>query len=121
MRTVVVMGAKYTGVVLLAFCRACLGRIRLLGRALELVQELLREFEALAAFLGFHRNAQLERAFESIVTVRMLHQAYDRARVHLVLFFEQGIPTLGTEIESADSESTRHQLESCHAEQVRGR
>ena len=75
------------------------------GRALELVQELLGELEALATFVGLDRYPQLERAFQPIVTIGMLHQPYDRARVDLVLLLEQRITALGAEIESADSDA----------------
>ena len=97
----VVMGPKYIGS-LLSFCGwACI------AVPLSSVQELLGELEALATFVGLDRYPQLERAFEPVVTIGVLHQPYDRARVHLVLLLEQRITALGAEIESADSDRAR--------------
>ena len=91
-RPVVVMGAKYSGSLICRAFRAGLGAVP--ATPLQLVQELLGELEALGVFLGLDRYAQLQRALEPIVTIRVLHQPYDRARVHLVLFLEQRIATL---------------------------
>ena len=85
------MGAKYSG----SSSRPFRGRgFSDDGGALELVQELLGELEALATFVGLNRYPQLERAFQPVVTIGVLHQPYDRARVHLVLFLEQRIAAL---------------------------
>ena len=85
------MGAKYIGS-LLSFCA---GGLRIAsGVPLSSLQELLGELEALATFVGLDRYPQLERAFEPVVAIGMLHQPYDRARVDLVLLLEQRIATL---------------------------
>src|SRR5262245_4556957 len=63
-------------------------------------QELLRELEALAVALGLVRDPQLEWSFEPVVAVWMLHQSYDRARVHLVRLLEQRITTLRAQVEA---------------------
>ena len=86
-RPEVVMGAKYIG----SLSSFCVGLHR---RALELLQELLGELEALATFVGLDRYPQLERAFEPVIPIGMLHQPYDRARVDLVLLLEQRITAL---------------------------
>src|SRR4051812_9232139 len=90
-----IMGRKYSG-------SAALSRRRRAGhgcRNLEASEELLREFEALRVAVRLHRDSQLERAFEAVIPVGMLHQSYDRARIDLVLFLEQRIAALGPEIE----------------------
>src|SRR3954470_12482956 len=54
------------------------------GRGAPFGQEFLREFRALGGIVGLHRYAELQRAFEAVVTVGVLHQPYDRTRIHLV-------------------------------------
>src|SRR5262245_19499323 len=73
----------------------------------QIAHELLGEREAFGVVFGLHGDAKLERAVEPVVAVGMLHQAYDRARVHLVRFLEQRIAAFAAQVESADSERAR--------------
>src|SRR6185295_19614997 len=99
-----VMGRKYSGSAALARRRGRGGRGR---RRLEPGEELLGELEALVVGLVLDADPQLEGAFEAVVAIGVLHQPYDRPRIHQVLLLEQRVAPLGPEIESADSEGTR--------------
>ena len=85
----------------------------------QLGQELLREFEAFG-LVGLVGDPELQGAFEFVVSVRVLHQSYDRARVHLVLLFEQRISALRSEVEAADTDTACREFQSRHPQQVDG-
>src|SRR5690348_3725474 len=112
-----VMGRKYSGSAPLARRRRGDGRGR---RRLEPGEEFLGELEALVVGLVLDADPQFEGAFEAVIAIGVLHQPYDRPRIHLVLLLEQRIAALGPEIESADSEGTRGQFEPRDAQQVGG-
>src|SRR3569832_2018021 len=100
------MGRKYSG----SAAAARRGRSGRRRRRREAREELLREFEPFGIRLVFDADAQLERAFEPVVPIRMLDEPDDRARIHLVLLLEQGVSALGAEIEPAYPERARLQL-----------